>query len=207
MLTSSGASYYRARYYDPTVGRFLSEDPIGFWVGGNFYAYVRNHSSDLVDPSGLLQVCCRGAHNGPSQFWASVSLAPPPCHCFLKLADGTTLGGYHNWSWSGSMGGLDLRRNDPTDHDKYAPEAKCSDVPGSPCLNDRALKNVFGARPVGGYGFSSKDYGTSNDAAAGLLKDAGISFTLPACAWGKGTGTIPMPNFNPGGGFPLQFMP
>jgi hypothetical protein len=45
---------YRARYYDPSVGRFLSEDPIGFGGGGNFYAYVENRPTILVDPSGRI---------------------------------------------------------------------------------------------------------------------------------------------------------
>jgi RHS repeat-associated protein len=31
--------YYRARYYDPIIGRFISEDPNGFGAGVNFYAY------------------------------------------------------------------------------------------------------------------------------------------------------------------------
>jgi hypothetical protein len=44
--------YYRARYYDPTSGRFLSEDPIGFEGGINLYAYVLNDPLDLIDPSG-----------------------------------------------------------------------------------------------------------------------------------------------------------
>ena len=30
--------YYRARYYDPAAGRFLSEDPVEFQGGINFYA-------------------------------------------------------------------------------------------------------------------------------------------------------------------------
>jgi RHS repeat-associated protein len=34
--------YYRARYYDPTLGRFFSEDPITFSGGNNFYRYVNN---------------------------------------------------------------------------------------------------------------------------------------------------------------------
>jgi RHS repeat-associated protein len=31
-----GLHYYRARYYDPRVGRFISEDPIEFAGGTNF---------------------------------------------------------------------------------------------------------------------------------------------------------------------------
>ncbi len=46
--------YYRARYYDPRIGRFLSEDPIGFAGGDNFYAYVDDSPTDQVDPFGLL---------------------------------------------------------------------------------------------------------------------------------------------------------
>jgi RHS repeat-associated protein len=38
--TETSLYYYRARYYDPTVGRFISEDPTGFKGGLNFYPYV-----------------------------------------------------------------------------------------------------------------------------------------------------------------------
>jgi RHS repeat-associated protein len=50
----TGLYYYRARYYDPAVGRFLNEDPIGFKGGNNFYAYVGNNPQNWADPSGLL---------------------------------------------------------------------------------------------------------------------------------------------------------
>ena len=43
----------RARYYDPNVGRFISEDPIGFRGGNNFYQYVLNDPLDGIDPFGL----------------------------------------------------------------------------------------------------------------------------------------------------------
>jgi RHS repeat-associated protein len=50
------ASYYRARYYDTTAGRFISEDSIGFaGSGSNFYAYVGNNPTDFTDPFGLAQ--------------------------------------------------------------------------------------------------------------------------------------------------------
>jgi RHS repeat-associated protein len=46
--------HYRARYFDPKIGRFTSEDPIGFKGGRNFYAYVNNDPARRVDPLGLL---------------------------------------------------------------------------------------------------------------------------------------------------------
>lgn len=49
----SGLYYFRARYYDPQAGRFISEDPIGFQGGLNFYAFVKNNPVTLSDPSGL----------------------------------------------------------------------------------------------------------------------------------------------------------
>ena len=49
----SSPSYYRARYYDPSAGRFLSEDPIEFAGGVNFYRYISNNSTNFRDPLGL----------------------------------------------------------------------------------------------------------------------------------------------------------
>ena len=46
--------YYRARYYDPEIGRFISEDPLGFIAGVNFYTYVENNPLGFNDPFGLL---------------------------------------------------------------------------------------------------------------------------------------------------------
>ena len=55
--SGSDLYYYRARYYDPSTGRFLSEDPTEFQGGINFYAYVRNQSTNLTDPRGLDDRC------------------------------------------------------------------------------------------------------------------------------------------------------
>jgi RHS repeat-associated protein len=48
-----GLLYYRARYYDPSVGRFLGEDPLRFRTDRNFYRYVINNPAVLRDPHGL----------------------------------------------------------------------------------------------------------------------------------------------------------
>jgi RHS repeat-associated protein len=50
----TGLYYYRARWYDPQVGRFISEDPIGLEGGPNLYGYVENDPLNAVDPEGLV---------------------------------------------------------------------------------------------------------------------------------------------------------
>lgn len=50
----TGLYYYRARYYDPKIGRFISKDPISFAGGDvNLYGYVSNNPINLTDPNGL----------------------------------------------------------------------------------------------------------------------------------------------------------
>jgi RHS repeat-associated protein len=60
----TGLYYYRARYYDPTIGRFIREDPIRFRGDINFYRYGHNRATVLRDPSGFLAwgggVCVSG---------------------------------------------------------------------------------------------------------------------------------------------------
>jgi len=49
----NGLYFYRARYYDPRAGRFLTKDPIGFAGGDvNLYRYVGNNPVNFRDPSG-----------------------------------------------------------------------------------------------------------------------------------------------------------
>jgi len=52
IATETGLYYYRARYFDPTIGRFLSEDPIRTLRSFTLYAYVLNNPTGRVDPSG-----------------------------------------------------------------------------------------------------------------------------------------------------------
>ncbi|MGH8248746.1 MAG: RHS repeat domain-containing protein, partial [Gammaproteobacteria bacterium] len=49
----TGLYYYRARYYDPVLKRFVSEDPIGLLGGINLYAYVEGNPISSTDPLGL----------------------------------------------------------------------------------------------------------------------------------------------------------
>jgi RHS repeat-associated protein len=48
--------YFRARYYDPQLGRFISEDPLGVDAGLNLYAYVDGDPVNYKDFSGKYTV-------------------------------------------------------------------------------------------------------------------------------------------------------
>jgi RHS repeat-associated protein len=50
---STGLYYYRARYYDAVLERFINRDPIGYKGGLNLYEYVKDDPVKWIDPSGL----------------------------------------------------------------------------------------------------------------------------------------------------------
>src|SRR5207253_8849635 len=54
--SETGLYFYRARYFDPNVGRFLNEDALAFQSGPNHYSYVGNSPARFIDPTGLVQI-------------------------------------------------------------------------------------------------------------------------------------------------------
>jgi RHS repeat-associated protein len=55
-IAELGLYYYKARFYSPTLGRFLQTDPAGTKDDLNLYAYVGNNPVNRVDPTGLAKV-------------------------------------------------------------------------------------------------------------------------------------------------------
>lgn len=51
----TGLYYYRARYYSPTLGRFLQTDPVGYEDDQNLYAFVKGDPVNASDPWGLFE--------------------------------------------------------------------------------------------------------------------------------------------------------
>ncbi|MFM8222611.1 MAG: RHS repeat-associated core domain-containing protein, partial [Planctomycetaceae bacterium] len=80
--TATGLTYYRARWYDPRAGRFISEDPLSFAAGDvNLNRYVGNGATLWVDPSGMAaqhvsvsidindELPSSGGNQGPPSLW------------------------------------------------------------------------------------------------------------------------------------------
>ncbi len=64
-LDATGLYFYRARYYNPTLQRFISEDPFRFLAGDvNFYAYVFQSPANYTDPLGLKCHCTYSQSTG-----------------------------------------------------------------------------------------------------------------------------------------------
>ena len=67
---STGLYYFRARWYEPITGRWLSNDPIGISGGLNQYVFCGDNPINFVDPFGLRDVVI--------QFYSNLTAAELP---------------------------------------------------------------------------------------------------------------------------------
>ncbi len=90
-LAEAGLYHYKARIYDPGLGRFLQTDPIGYADGLNLYAYVGGDPVNATDPTGTL---ARG-----------FSLLFGSCAGRCVDANGNNLGNFNEGGLAGSLFG------------------------------------------------------------------------------------------------------
>ncbi len=100
------------RFYDSTIGKWLSRDPIGEAGGINLYAYVGNNPSNLVDPLGLRDYSAVETRKILDAIKADAS-AGPYSGFFNMLANHTTAP-YSIW-----VGYADFKARDKEGKDTY----------------------------------------------------------------------------------------
>jgi len=95
----TGLYYYRARYYNPTRGRFIAEDPLEFFGGDvNLYAYVWNAPTNFTDPTGELVAQAAGCAVGGAIGYSMTgrgkgALAGSAAGALATMAPGAALAG------------------------------------------------------------------------------------------------------------------
>jgi RHS repeat-associated protein len=108
----TGIYEYRARYLDQNTGRFLSEDPIQFRGGINFYDYVLNSPTNFMDPTGT--VCRYSQSSGRMVCYPSCAELPKPNKCEAHPPKGLGNPFYKETGYSGNGPG----KNNPNAQDE-----------------------------------------------------------------------------------------
>jgi hypothetical protein len=92
MIPEAHLYNYKARVYDPGLGRFLQTDPIGYASDINAYAYAGNDSINGRDPSGM-----DGESSPDPYVQCQNGCLPAPCGDTGTWTCGTNPDGTPNW--------------------------------------------------------------------------------------------------------------
>jgi RHS repeat-associated protein len=128
--------YHRARYYSPTLERFVAQDPEGFEAGDpNLYGYTTENPISYKDPYGLdAYLCHRPIKHIPFEF----GIVHHEYVCVVSSNGTVECGGLTtNGSWFGGSGVIETDRFRPSSCTLQS-KKKCMDECITTTLNDMA---------------------------------------------------------------------
>jgi RHS repeat-associated protein len=163
--------HFRARWYDPETGRWLSNDPIGISGGLNLYAFCANNPVCFVDPMGWAHFGKRplDATGGTFIYYLSEGGG--------MVEDYFNIGLYHEQLFYDDGTGQDVGF--------FAPEKKGE---GYTIKSDKAYREKYGC-DLDGYDMSSYRYDDAimRDAVEYVncrLKEEHVIYSLLGWGWG-----------------------
>ena len=108
MIPEAQIYYYKARVYDPGLGRFLQTDPVGYASDVNPYAYTANDPVNEADASGLCDAVVQ-AGGGSCSYEGNQTnstgdivvngIPKPECGDFQSTCVKVDLNALNNWTW------------------------------------------------------------------------------------------------------------
>jgi RHS repeat-associated protein len=173
----TGLYYYRARYYSPSMKRFIGEDPLGFGGGDvNYYSYALNDPASYTDPLGLT------TFQGGATFSLTLPVGALPLAPSFSVFAGVAsdsdgnYGIYYGWgAGTGYGAGWSLTA------DAHSSDGKgIADLAGP-------FMNVSGGGGWGEYGVADGFYGPSDH---GAVHGLGGGYGAGAGASGSLMGTV-----------------
>jgi len=136
-----GLLHYRARYYDPRVATFLSEDPMGPVQSSNLYAYVDGNPVTYADPYGLYK---RAPGVPPvNPYMEGFLLCLDRCTGKEQTVTATTNGTHRDPGHAGGTS-VDIRPTGTPSKDLFCCAARCG---AEYALDERTFKTKFGTGP------------------------------------------------------------
>jgi RHS repeat-associated protein len=168
---ATGLYNFRARWYEPRLGRWLSDDPIGISGGLNQYEFCGNNPVNYVDPDGLrVEIHSR---------WVK-GLEGLASHTYITITKPN--GPVHTWGSYSDNGCNVVRYNDPSDVGTLRtstitepPPPGMTQSEWDEAVNLEGIIRKYNVRqkywPLGG-GRDGK-YGNCNNTTRGILEGAG----------------------------------
>ncbi len=131
--------YYRARYYEPRIGRFIQKDPIGDDQGKNLYPYVQNNPVNRIDPSGKVDI------SACTYYDQLCATSGGQCRYYCKASTLCRNAAYLPFLWGASASQISCIRGMLIDHDKLSQKDKSNSNICPDCLKDSVIDDYHRA--------------------------------------------------------------